>query len=154
MAMLCARCQLTESEAARRLDLNPQTWFKWKSLHSRSEKFGGLIEKFRSERITKLIERVEKSAEGIDVKFPDFRAAMALLGIIDRKRFGPQAEAAPPPQTRNTLTDATMTKILAMLRASNAKPAASVTAGPPVALIGESSVPEPELKNITPGGNP
>ena len=79
---------LTESEAARRCGLAPAHWFQWKSRAGRAGKFTALLEEFRANKIAGLLERVQKSADGVDVKFPDFRAALALLKFQDRARFG------------------------------------------------------------------
>ena len=87
IAKLCAK-QLTESESCRRLGIQPRAWFNFKTRAGRGEKFGALLESYRAHRIQHLIERIEKSADGIDTKFPDFRAALALLKIADQRRFG------------------------------------------------------------------
>lgn len=79
---------LTESEAARLCGLEPRHWFEWKSRAGRAGKFQALLEHCRGVRIQNLIQRIEKSADGIDTKYPDFRAALALLKITDPKRFG------------------------------------------------------------------
>jgi len=79
---------LTESEAARLCGLEPRHWFEWKSRAGRAGKFGALLEEFRANKIAGLLERVQKSADGVGVKFPDFRAALALLKFQDQKRFG------------------------------------------------------------------
>jgi hypothetical protein len=87
MAKLVAK-MLTESEACRRLGIRPRAWFDWKSRCGRTEKFAALLEAYRADRIEHLIDRIEKSADGVGVKYPDFRAALALLKITDQKRFG------------------------------------------------------------------
>jgi hypothetical protein len=87
MARLVAK-MLTESEACRRLAIKPRTWFDWKCRAGRNQKFADLLEAYRADRIESLIDRIEKSANGIDVKYPDFRAALALLKITDQRRFG------------------------------------------------------------------
>ena len=130
IAKLVAR-QLTESEACRKLGIEPRHWFDWKSRCSRNERFGALLEAFRADRIGDLITQIENGAAGVGMRQPDWRAAAFLLSVTDKKRFGPQAEAAPLPQPGNTLTDATMTKLLAMLRAGNAKPVIDVPASEP-----------------------
>jgi hypothetical protein len=79
---------LTESEAARRCGIEPRHWFEWKSRAGRAGKFAGLLEEFRANKIAGLLERVQKSADGVDVKFPEFRAALALLKFQDKARFG------------------------------------------------------------------
>lgn len=88
---------LTESEAARRCGIEPRHWFEWKSRAGRAGKFAALLEEFRANKIAGLLDRVQKSADGVDVKFPDFRAALALLKFQDRARFGDS------PTVENTL---------------------------------------------------
>ena len=87
MAKLCAK-MLTESEACRRLGIKPRTWFDFKSRAGRNQQFSDMVEAYRAQRIEQLIERIEKSADGDGVKFPDWRAALALLKITDQRRFG------------------------------------------------------------------
>jgi hypothetical protein len=142
IARLTAK-MLTESEACRRLGINPRRWFDWKTRHNRAEKFAALLEAFRADRIDSLIAKIEASADGVGMKQPDWRAAAFLLSVTDKHRFGSQAEAAPQAASGvNTLSDESMGRILAMLRAGNAKPAASVTAGPPAALIVDAETTE------------
>lgn len=88
VAQLCAKKMLTESEACRKLNIKPRTWFDWKSRCGRTGKFAELLEAYRADRIESLIDRMEKSANGVDLKYPDWRAALALLKIIDQRRFG------------------------------------------------------------------
>ena len=88
---------LTESEAARLCGIEPRHWFEWKSRAGRSDRFSALLEQVRANRINHLIERVEKSADGIDTKFPDFRAAVQLLKYADMKRFGDSPAVAMNP---------------------------------------------------------
>lgn len=96
---------LTESEAARLCGLEPRHWFEWKSRAGRAGKFAALLEEFRANKIAGLLDRVQKSADGVDVKFPDFRAALALLKFQDRARFGdsPTVEIATSGQTAITV---------------------------------------------------
>src|SRR6266404_2523589 len=82
---------LTESEAARQLGINPRAWFDWKARAGRAERFAALLEAYRAGRIEQLIDRIERSANGVDTKFPDWRAALALLKITDQRRFGDSA---------------------------------------------------------------
>jgi hypothetical protein len=97
MAKLCAK-MLTETESCRRLGIRPKAWFDLKARSNRVEKFAELLEAFRADRIEQLIDRIEKSAKGEDLKFPDWRAALALLKITDQKRFGdtPVGDLHPP----------------------------------------------------------
>lgn len=97
MAKLCAK-NLTESEACRRLEIKPRRWFEWKSRCNRTAKFTELFEAFRAGRIEKLLDRIEDSAEGKGgVRYPDWRAAAALLKFFDNKRFGDTPEHSTPP---------------------------------------------------------
>ena len=88
MAKLCAK-MLNESEACRRLGIRPKAWFDWKSRANRTARFAEMLEAFRADRIESLIDRIEKSANGTGgVKYPDWRAALAILKFTDQKRFG------------------------------------------------------------------
>lgn len=87
MAKLCAK-MLTETESCRRLGIRPRSWFDFKSRCGRGDKFAELLEAFRAQKIESLLDRVQKSADGVDTKYPDFRAALALLKFHDQKRFG------------------------------------------------------------------
>jgi hypothetical protein len=93
VARFCAK-QLTESEACRLLNVRPQSWFSWKSRHNRAEKFADLLEAFRADRIDSLIAKIEKSADGVGLKQPDWRAAAHLLSIADARRFSDSAQRA------------------------------------------------------------
>jgi hypothetical protein len=93
VARLVAR-SLTESEACRLIGIQPSVWFDMKSRCRRSEKFAARLEHFRAKRIDGLVARVEKSAEGIDVKQPDFRAALALLSHVDARRYSDSGQRA------------------------------------------------------------
>ena len=112
IAKLVAK-NLTESEACRRLGIQPRVWFNFKERAGRGEKFAALLEAYRAHRIEHLIEQIEKSADGIGVKYPDFRAALALLKITDQKRFGdaPAVEAPPLPVVSVTIMSAAAKQI-------------------------------------------
>lgn len=96
MAQAVAK-MLTESEAARLCGLEPRHWFEWKSRAHRAKKFADMLEAVRANRIEALLDRIEKSANGVGVKYPDFRAALALLKITDQKRFGDSPASQPGP---------------------------------------------------------
>jgi len=132
VAKLCAK-MLTESEACRLLGIRPRAWFDWKSRCGRTEKFGALLEAFRADRLNSLIAQIEAGAKGVNMKQPDWRAAAHLLAVTgDKARFGPQAEAAPLAASGvNTLSDESMGRILAMLRADYPKPVIDVPASEP-----------------------
>jgi hypothetical protein len=111
IAKLCAK-QLTESEACRRLGIQPRAWFNFKDRAGRGEKFKALLEAYRAHRIEHLIDRIEKSADGIGVKYPDFRAALALLKITDQKRFGDSPLVNVQQVNANILSDADMQRVM------------------------------------------
>lgn len=117
VAILVSRA-LSETEAIRQLGYEPRQWFTFKSRGKNDERFCALLEKFRGARIEKLIARIEKSANGQDVKFPDFRAALALLKIIDQRRFGdsPLVEVN---VRQPLLSDADMQRILGRMYKEN-----------------------------------
>jgi hypothetical protein len=116
IARLCAR-QLSESEACRKIGIKPQAWFSWKSRHNRSEKFAALLEEFRAGRIDSLITKIEKSADGIGLKQPDWRAAAALLKFADLKRFGDSPPSIELHNHAPTLTDEQYARIEDSIRA-------------------------------------
>jgi hypothetical protein len=111
---------LTESEAARLCGIEPRHWFEWKSRAGRDIRFAALLEQVRASRINHLLERVEKSADGIDTKFPDFRAALALLKITDQKRFGDSPAVEINNAFAPILTDAQIAKVEALFLKSKA----------------------------------
>jgi len=105
---------LTETEAARLCGLEPRHWFEWKSRAGRAGKFSALLEEFRANKISGLLERVQKSADGVDVKFPDFRAALALLKFQDQKRFGdsPAVPTNPTPVIQISIIHEQLKKVI------------------------------------------
>ena len=107
IAKLVAR-QLTESEACRQLGIEPRHWFDWKSRSSRNERFAGLLEAYRANRIDDLITKIENGADGVGMRQPDWRAAAFLLSVTDKRRFGPQADATPMPQPVGQISEAAM----------------------------------------------
>jgi hypothetical protein len=119
MAKLVAK-MLTESEACRRLGIKPRTWFDWKSRCGRDEKFSAMLEAYRARRFEGLIERIEASAEGTGgVKYPDWRAALALLKIGDQKRFGDSPLLVEMNVRQPLLSDADMQRILGRMYKEN-----------------------------------
>jgi hypothetical protein len=90
IARLCSRL-LTEAESCRRLGVNPATWRNWKSRNRNDEKFAALLEEHRAGRLDLLIEAIENSAVGKNIRQPDWRAAQFLLAVSDRQRFNPSA---------------------------------------------------------------
>ena len=143
IARLVAR-QLTESEACRQLGIEPRQWFDWKSRASRSERFAGLLEAHRANRIDDLIKKIEAGADGVGMKQPDWRAAAFLLSVTDKKRFGPQAEAAPSPQLAGQVSEATLLKVLSMLKAERAKPVIDIPASEPKQITDAGTKPPKE----------
>jgi hypothetical protein len=119
---------LTESEAARLCGLEPRHWFEWKSRAGREGKFSALLEEFRANKIAGLLERVQKSADGVDVKFPDFRAALALLKFQDQKRFGdsPAVVMNPTPMIQISIIHEQLKKVIGFDLPAKALPPAPV----------------------------
>jgi hypothetical protein len=142
IARLCAK-QLTESEACRRLGVRPRHWFDWKTRHSRSEKFAELLEAFRADRIDSLISKIEKSADGIGLKQPDWRAAAALLKFADMKRFGDSPAVEINNAFAPLLTDAQIAKVEALFLKSKA----IASAPAPKQIQAAEIVPERVAKN-------
>jgi hypothetical protein len=109
---------LTESEAARLCGIEPRSWFEWKSRAGRSGKFAGQVEAYSAAQIDGLLKRVQKSADGVDVKFPDFRAALALLKFKSQQRFGDSPPAIELHQHTHQLSPESKAKVEALLLAS------------------------------------
>jgi hypothetical protein len=132
IARLVAR-SLTESEAARFLGYEPRAWFNFKARGRNDKRFCALLEKFRAERVDSLVARIEKSADGVGLKQPDWRAASALLSHVDPRRFSDSGmrasiEISVPTASAgtNTMTDEAMLKLLSMLKAEKAKQAQAI----------------------------
>jgi len=128
MAKLCAK-MLNESEACRRLGIRPKAWFDWKSRANRTARFAEMLEAFRADRIESLIDRIEKSANGTGgVKYPDWRAALAILKFTDQKRFGevPAVENKPCPAVTITLIHQELKKVIGFDSPAPALPPAPV----------------------------
>ena len=88
MVKLVGRRMLFESEACAMLGINRDSWQKWKSRHRNNEWVKQQIEKMRGEKIDKALERIEKSADGEDLKQPDWRAAAWIAEKTSPERFG------------------------------------------------------------------
>jgi hypothetical protein len=136
MAQAVAR-MLTESEAARLCGIDPKSWFQWKSRARCGQKFAALLEKCRAARIQGLIARVEKSADGVDVKYPEFRAALALLKHIDQRRFGdsPAVEINVPTLTVDESQLARLRLVYEAAQSQQLAEAAAPAALPPPARV-------------------
>jgi len=141
IAKLVAK-NLTESEACRRLGIQPRVWFNFKDRAGRGEKFAALLEAYRAHRIEHLLEQIEKSADGIGVKYPDFRAALALLKITDQKRFGetPAVEINPCPTVTINLIHDQLKRVIGFASDADVKAL-------PAAPVGEL-LPAPEQNKV------
>lgn len=138
---------LTETEAARLCGIEPRHWFEWKSRAGRDGKFSALLEEFRANKIAGLLERVQKSADGVDVKFPEFRAALALLKFQDQKRFGdsPAVAINPCPAVTINLIHDQLKRVIGFASDADVKALpSSAPAGEP--LPAPKQIP-PERKN-------
>jgi len=142
IARLCAR-QLSESEACRKIGIKPQHWFSWKSRHNRSEKFAALLEEFRAGRIDDLITKIEKSADGIGLKQPDWRAAAALLKFADMKRFGDSPAVEINNVTAPLISDDIAARVIALFQRQKALAAQSA----PKQIQAAEIMPERVVKN-------
>ena len=140
IARFCAR-NLTESEACRQLGINPRVWFNWKEKHNRKGKFTDQLERLRAIRIDVLLDRIEKCAEGVNMKQPDWRAAAHLLTLTDYRRFSASAgtvmDTAPQ---RESITLDRMREIMAMTQPA---PPANVVDCEPVKQLGEAGADTP-----------
>jgi len=128
MAKLCAK-MLNESEACRRLGIRPKAWFDWKSRANRTARFAEMLEAFRADRIESLIDRIEKSANGTGgVKYPDWRAALAILKFTDQKRFGdtPAVAINPMPVIQISIIHEQLKKVIGFDLPAKALPPAPV----------------------------
>ena len=130
IARLVAR-SLTESEAARFLGYDPRAWFNFKARGRNDKRFCALLEKFRAERVDSLVARIEKSADGVGLKQPDWRAASALLSHVDPRRFsdsGMRASIEISATTAQPRDDSTWLKVLQLFKSLNTPKAIDVTA--------------------------
>jgi hypothetical protein len=117
IARLVAR-SLTESEAARLLGYEPRAWFNFKARGRNDERFCALLEKFRAARVDSLVARIEKSANGVDLKQPDWRAASQLLSHVDPRRFsdsGMRASIEISVPTAPVVDEAALDKVLQLM---------------------------------------
>jgi len=128
---------MTQAEACRRLGVDPRVWLNWKHKHKRNEKYEALFEEFRAMNIEALMSRIYKSAEGIDLKFPDWRAALAALRVLDPTRFGDKAvtdELSRQPIVSVTILQALAAQVYGIepkaLASVSGKPATDVLALP------------------------
>lgn len=86
--------RLNESEACRKLGINPRTWISWKSRKRNGEEFQALFDRIRGEKIAFLIGSVESAVGQKNEKtgLTDWKPAAELLKITFPDRFGPKTE--------------------------------------------------------------
>jgi hypothetical protein len=84
---LVGDCLLTEAEACARIGVNNSAFSKWKTRYQNNEWVQERLAIMRGRKIEKLVNRIEKSAMGKDVK-PDWRAAAYMLERVAPERFG------------------------------------------------------------------
>ena len=75
IATLVSQKHLSETQACLRLGIKPEAFFIWKSRAKHSERFGKVIEHAKAIHLEKCIDRIDASAQGVDMKQPDWRAA-------------------------------------------------------------------------------
>lgn len=119
---------LTESESCRQLEIEPTKWFNFKLREGNDVRFKDSLEACRAARIRGLLERIEKSAEGIDLKYPDWRAAAGLLKFADRKRFGDDPSAGSVSVSVNAPLEMLMQAVDKAYRLTDSKPASNKAA--------------------------
>ena len=90
---------LTESEAALRIGIQPVQWFRWKEKKGNNPKYGIMLTRMKANAIAQCTSRISKSAEGIDCKQPDWRAAAWRVERLAPERFANQAQSTAPQVT-------------------------------------------------------
>jgi hypothetical protein len=86
---------MTERESCQVLGIEERTWYRWKNFARNRERLSKFLDKVTGSKIKAHLANIEDAAVGAGPhKRADFRASLAILGIIDRNRFSP---AAPPP---------------------------------------------------------
>jgi hypothetical protein len=75
IATIVAKNQRTETEACNMLGIRPKQWFSVKNRPSFRRKFDDHLARMKEFILDKMISRIDKSAEGINLKQPDWRAA-------------------------------------------------------------------------------
>jgi hypothetical protein len=93
IAKLVAR-GLTESEACRRLGIEPHAWFNFKSKAKNDSRFKAELETADADRIHNCIEGIEDAGEGKGMRQKDWRANAWLLSTSHPKRFSDAAQRA------------------------------------------------------------
>ena len=80
----------TETEAAHLCHIKPSTWREFKSRNlARATKWTERMESYKAQLINHNLQQVQKAADGVGVKYPDFRASLAMLKIQGgAARFG------------------------------------------------------------------
>lgn len=98
IARQVADLHLTESEAAYRLGIEPTKWFGFKNKGKNLAKYSALFTRLKANAIAQCTSRISKSAEGIDLKQPDWRAAAWRAERLAPERFALNTNQSQTPQ--------------------------------------------------------
>ena len=93
IAKLVAR-GLTESEACRRLGIEPHAWFNFKTKAKNDSRFSAELETAQAADFDQNIQGIEAAGAGKGLKQPDWRARAWLLTVKAPKRFSDAAQRA------------------------------------------------------------
>ncbi len=77
--------QLTETEACHRLNIKPVRWFTFKQRAKVQSKFDTVLARIKADAIAACLNRIDKSANGVEVKQPDWRAAAWRAERLDSR---------------------------------------------------------------------
>lgn len=89
--LVAERC-LTETEACLIVDIKPVAWFHWKQKDKNRARFDTLFTRMKALKIESALDRIDACGDGIGLKQPDWRAKAFMLGAMDRRRFGNEAQ--------------------------------------------------------------
>ena len=112
VAQLCA-LRANEKEACALLSISYNSWNSWKRKAKNDERFQSALDRIRASKIFAHLGNIESFAA------KDFRASVAYIEKTMPEKYSTRAEAAPQAAPGvNTLSDESMMRLLALLRAS------------------------------------
>ena len=83
---------LNETEACLQIGIKPHAWFNWKV--DNKDKYQDTFTRIRGNRISHLLEQVDKAANGRDGIRHDWRASQWLLSVSAPERFAQREQTA------------------------------------------------------------
>ena len=137
VAQLCA-LRANEREACALLGISYNTWNSWKRNAKNDERFQSALDRIRASKIYAHLGNIESFSA------KDFRASVAYLEKVMPEKYSTKIEVHSETQPQNALSDDTMAKLLAMLRAGNAKPVIDVPASEPKQIADAGTKPPKE----------